>query len=112
MEDMLMTWTTVLAVAIAGYQVYLQRRETERNSKMHALIHLADVLKARIAHYERIIYQMKVKKVDWSGHARKANNEFLPMLIKVQSELYALLACYEVAFDDAELKSVLGLESS
>lgn len=102
---------TVAAVGIAAYQLHLQRKETRRNGQLSALIHVADVLKARIDRHEKIIADMKARKEDWSGHANRVNSEFMPMLTKVQTELLDLLAGYEGTLDAPELRRVLGLKS-
>ncbi len=77
----------MVALAVALWQLKLQRDEVRRNSHLNALIHIAGLLREKIEHHEQIIDSLKSRRSDWSGHANRVNAELRPLLAKINHEL-------------------------
>lgn len=99
----------VVALAIAIWQLHLQRIEIRLNGQINTLVHMATMLKDRIEYHEKIIQDMKHKEEDWTGHAKRVNNELRPLLAKVNRELVNTIAGQKGALNDSEIKRSLQL---
>ena len=83
----------IIAVAIAIWQLSLQRKEIRRNGQINSLIHVANMIQQRIIYHETIIQDLKKKKdKSWRGHEAKVNKEFRPLLSDVNRELLELMS--------------------
>lgn len=100
---------TVVALVVAIWQLNLQRREIQRGSRINSLIHTATLLKDRIEFYERIIQNLKIRKLDWTKHANHVNKELQPLLHRVNSELFDSVLHSESNIDINGVKKALRL---
>lgn len=83
----------IIAVAIAIWQLNLQRKEIRRNGQINSLIHVANMIQQKIEFHEKIIQDLKKKKdASWRGHETKVNKEFRPLLSDVNQELLELMS--------------------
>ncbi|MGE5865451.1 MAG: hypothetical protein ACM32J_10165 [Rhizobacter sp.] len=99
------------ALAIASWQLKLQREEIRMNSRLNALIHLATMLKDKIDHHERIIDHQKRCGLEWKGHAARVNLELRPLLVQVNAELVGAVSRHAGTLDVASIKRALRLVS-
>ncbi|GAB3089700.1 hypothetical protein [Lysobacter terrae] len=99
----------VIALAVALWQLKLQRDEATINSRIGALIHVADLLMRRIDDHERIIDALKAKRKDWQGHATYVNNELRPLLAQTNTRLLVCLQDRLPDFDAAAIRRSLRL---
>src|SRR4249919_2596929 len=100
----------VIALAVALWQLKLQRDEARSNSQVNTLIHVADLLARKIDYHERLIESLKAKRKDWQGHAAYVNNELRPLLSRTNIRLLACLEGRLESFDAEAIKRSLKLD--
>lgn len=100
----------LIALAVAGWQLKLQRDEVRANSQITSLIHVAELLTRKIEYHERIIEDMKAKRQDWKGHAARVNRELLPLLTQINSRLISCVESRLPGLDPAPFRKALRLE--
>lgn len=100
---------TIGALAIAIWQLKLQRDEIRLNGRINSLIHIAALLKDKIDHHEQIIQNLKTKKQEWSGHAARVNNELRPLLANVNSHLMTCISHQTASLDMEGIRKALRL---
>jgi hypothetical protein len=98
-----------VALLVAAGQLQLQRRDIQRSNRINSLIHTSTLLKDRIEFYERIIQNLKNRKIDWTKHANHVNRELQPLLHKVNSELFDSVFHSESRIDIDNVKKALRL---
>lgn len=103
------TLIALTALGIAIWQLKLQRDEIRLNSRVNSLIHIADLLKNRIEYHEQIIESLKTRKADWSGHARRVNNDLRPMLNKINSQLIGAVSGHVSDIEPDSVRQMLNL---
>lgn len=78
----------IAALVVAFWQLYLQRRDIQRNGEIAFMLHLVTMLKDKIEYHERIIADIKERKRgDWSGYAHLVNKTLAPLRRRVESSL-------------------------
>lgn len=101
-----------IALAIAIWQLKLQRDEIRRNAQINSLMHIAGMLKDKIDHHERIIADMKVRREEWKWHAAKVNGELRPMLMKTHALLMSQIGHQIPQLDMPAIRESLKLEET
>lgn len=102
-------FVAVIALAVAIWQLNLQRNEIRRNGRISSLIHMASMLKDKIDYHEKMIDSMKAAKKDWAGHAARVNKELRPALNNVNQNLMDLIANQNPSFDVVSVRKALKL---
>jgi hypothetical protein len=102
----------MVALAVALWQLKLQRDEVRRNSRLNALIHIAGLLREKIEHHEQIIDSLKSRRSDWSGHANRVNTELRPLLAKINHELVESVSGQAQGLDVQAIRDALKLNAS
>jgi len=102
-------FVAVIALAVAIWQLKLQRNEIRRNGRISSLIHMASMLKDKIDYHEKMIENMKAAKKDWSGHAARVNKDLRPALHNVNQNLMALIEAQNTSFDVSSVRKALKL---
>lgn len=102
----------VVALAVALWQLKLQRDEIRLNSRLNALIHIAGLMREKIEHHEQIIESLKSRRSDWSGHAGRVNNELRPLLTRINQELVESVAGQADGLDMQAIRDALKLNTS
>lgn len=105
-------WVAIVALAIAIWQLRLQRNEIRVNGKISSLIHVATMLKDKIEHHEKIIQDKKETDEDWTGHAKRVNQELRPQLKRINNELMKAMAGYKDSMNIDDIRSSLRLDDS
>lgn len=80
-----------LALGVAGWQLYLQKKEQIRNSRINSLIYISNMLESRIKTYSDIIEEMKKDGKNYKGHTKRLHEELKPLLIQTQDELLLII---------------------
>lgn len=99
----------VVAIAVAAWQLKLQRDAMNQNDRLNALLHLARLVQDKIGHHEQIIENMKRRNQDWTGHARRVNKELRPLLQQVNAELLSAISTARINLDLDDLRLALRL---
>ena len=102
----------LIALAIALWQLKLQRDEIRRNSRLNALIHIAGLLREKIEHHEQIIDSLKSRRSDWSGHANRVNTELRPLLAMINQELVESVSGQAQGLDVQAIRDALKLNAN
>ena len=102
----------MVALAVALWQLKLQRDEVRRNSRLNALIHIAGLLREKIEHHEQIIDSLKSRRSDWSGHANRVNAELRPLLAKINHEFVESVSGQAQGLDVQAIRDALKLNAS
>ena len=102
----------MVALAVALWQLKLQRDEVRRNSRLNALIHIASLLREKIEHHEQIIDSLKSRRSDWSGHANRVNSELRPLLAKINHELVDSVSGQAQGLDVQAIRDALKLNAN
>ena len=82
----------IFALIIAIWQLFLQRKEQIRNSRINSLIYISSLLEKRIALYASIIEEKKRKKENFKGHSNRIHNDLNPLLKQTQDELISIIS--------------------
>lgn len=102
----------LIALAVALWQLKLQRDEIRRNSRLNALIHIAGLLREKIEHHEQIIDSLKSRRSDWSGHANRVNTELRPLLAMINQELVESVSGQAQGLDVQAIRDALKLNAN
>lgn len=97
----------LIAIVVAFWQLKLQREEIKRSGKVTALSHMASTLKDKIDYYEKIIEARKAKQGNWKGHADKVNQEFRPLLEKLNNDIIELSNDYDLSLSASDIKALV-----
>jgi len=81
-----------VALIVASWQLYLQKKEQVRNSRINSLIYLSDMLQKRINLYSDIINERKKNNQNYKGHAERMKTELKPLLYQTQNELISIIS--------------------
>ena len=100
------------ALAIAWWQLDLQKKEIKRNGKISALVNMSQMVRERIDLYGDIIESHKEQGKPWKGHADKINKELRPLLAKINSELIDSSSSYKLSFSVREITDALSLQGN
>ncbi|PYC29596.1 hypothetical protein DMO17_02555 [Aquipseudomonas alcaligenes] len=98
------------ALAIAWWQLDLQRKEIQRSGKINALVNMSQMVRERIELYSDIIDSLKNEKKPWKGHADKINRELRPLLSKINQEIIIASSNYNFSFPEKEIIAALNLK--
>jgi hypothetical protein len=102
----------VVALAVALWQLKLQRDEIRLQSRLNSLIHIAGLIREKIEHHEQIIESLKARRSDWSGHAGRVNNELRPLLASINQELVESVSGQADGLDMQAVREALKLNST
>ena len=102
----------IVALAVALWQLKLQRNEIRLNSRLNALIHIAGLLREKIEHHEQIIDSLKSRRSDWSGHANRVNGELRPLLANINHELVESVSGRAEGLDIQAIRDALKLNAN
>jgi len=102
----------VVALAVALWQLKLQRDEIRLQSRLNSLIHIAGLIREKIEHHEQIIESLKARRSDWSGHAGRVNNELRPLLASINQELVQSVSGQADGLDMQAVREALKLNST
>lgn len=97
----------IIALLIAIWQLKLQRDEVIRNGKVSTLIHMANVIKDKIAVYEKIIEDKKARRENWKPLADKVNNELRPLLESLNKQIIDTTSSYHVLLSAGDIKELI-----
>ena len=100
----------VIALAIAWWQLDLNKKEIERSGKINALVNMSQMLRERIELYGNIIDSQKAQGKPWKGHADTVNKELRPLLEKINQELIETSKNYKLGLSSAEIIKALNLK--
>ena len=87
-------WIAIIALVVAAWQLYLQRREISRATRLEKLKIAADIVRAEIELREKIIADEKGKpNKNWDGrirpHVDKVNKTLRPALRAIELKIIA-----------------------
>ena len=82
----------IFALIIAIWQLFLQRKEQIRSSRINSLIYVSSLLEKRIDIYSSIIEEKKRKKENFQGHSNRIHNDLTPLLKQTQDELIDIIS--------------------
>lgn len=102
----------ILGIAVAVWQLNLQRQEIRRNGQITALVHVSTLLKDKIDFHNAIIESAKASNQSWTGHAKVINEELRPLRSKVQDELLRISADHNNSLPHGEIASALKFKST
>ncbi len=102
----------VVALAVALWQLKLQREEIRLNSRLNALIHIAGLIREKIEHHEQIIESLKSRRSDWTGHANRVNSELRPLLASINHELVESVSSRAEVLDMQAIREALKLNAN
>lgn len=80
----------LIALVVAGNQLYLQKKEIIKNGEIATLSHLASVLRQEIDRSEKIITSLKANNNDYTGLAHKVNQKLIPKLNEINEKIINL----------------------
>lgn len=105
-------WCTIGALLVAAWQIGQQRKEVARGNRLTALIHVSHLLDRQIDQDERIIENLRQRRENWTGLAKKVNSRLNPAKKAVDAALLEnLLVHAPGAVDRAELRALLRVEN-
>lgn len=106
------TIVALVALAVALWQLKLQREEIRLNSRLNALIHISGLIREKIEHHEQIIDGLKSRRSDWTGHASHVNGELRPLLASINSELVESVSRRAEVLDIQAIREALKLSAN
>ncbi len=105
--EFLSSIATVAALAIAIWQLYLQRREIERGNRLNALLQFEALLRSQIEARERVIEGLKAANRSYAPLADKGNRRYRPVHRRIEQRIFAMACENAPDIDLAEIEDLL-----